>query len=107
MIKPLKAILVSPALVPLALLVVIAARTVQFRSRQMAVAPSTPKVEIDAAAVVQRLARALQHRTILDPDGDAATSLEFTCFHEFLQTSFPRVHATLVREVVGQHSLLY
>jgi carboxypeptidase PM20D1 len=106
MVKPPKAILVSLALVPLALLVVIAARTVQFRSRQMAVAPSTTKFEIDAAAV-QRLARALQHRTILDPDGDAATSLEFTRFHEFLQTSFPRVHATLVREVVGQHSLLY
>jgi carboxypeptidase PM20D1 len=105
MAKPLRGILVSLALVLFTLLVIIAARTIQFRSRQV-LTDVAPKIEIDPGAA-QRLAQAIQHRTLSGADGDAAAALEFTRFHEFLQTAFPHVHATLSQEIVAGHSLLY
>src|SRR5271166_1091580 len=55
----------------------------------------------------ERLARSLRFRTVAtgaDRAGDAAA---FQQFHEFLRTSFPRVHARLDCEVHGGHILLY
>ena len=55
----------------------------------------------------QRLARAIQFRTVATGADGASHAADFQAFHEFLRTSFPRVHARLDCEVHGGHSLLY
>ncbi len=58
------------------------------------------------ASPEERLAAALRFRTVshqeAPPDAEA-----FLGLHRFLRDSFPRVHATLEREVVADYSLLY
>ena len=55
----------------------------------------------------ERLARALRFRTVATGADGARDVAAFQKFHEFLRTSFPRVHARLDCEVHGGHSLLY
>jgi carboxypeptidase PM20D1 len=80
--------------------------TLRQGSRQISV-PPVPQLAVDAAAAGASLAVAVQARTVsglLDPSGTAAA---FDALHAHLQARYPRVHATLQREVVGGHSLLY
>ena len=55
----------------------------------------------------ERLARALQFRTVATGAGGVNAAADFQELHAFLKTSFPKVHARLEREVHGGHSLLY
>lgn len=94
----------------LALLALLAAalvaNTLRQGSRQVAVAP-LPKLAVDAAGVTETMAAAVRAKTVsglLDPAGVAA---EFDALHALLKTRYPQVHATLQREVIGAHSLLY
>lgn len=75
-------------------------------SRQLQVPPAPPLV-VDKAGVTETMAAAVRAKTVsglLDPAGVAA---EFDTLHALLKTRYPQVHATLQREVVGAHSLLY
>ena len=66
-----------------------------------------PPLAVDQARVAESLAAAVRARTVsglLDPAGTAA---EFDKLHAFLRTRYPLVHATLQRDLVGVHSLLY
>lgn len=97
-------------IVALALLALLAAalvaNTLRQGSRQLAVAPR-PKLAVDADRVADSLAIAVRARTqsgLLDPAGSAA---EFDALHAHLKSRYPLLHATLGREVVGGHSLLY
>ena len=94
----------------LALLVLLAmvlvANTLRQGSRQVTVPPLAP-LAVDKAAVAESLAIAVRAKTIsglLDPTGTAA---EFDKLHAHLRARYPLVHATLEREVIGEHSLLY
>jgi carboxypeptidase PM20D1 len=80
-------------------------RTACFSSKQIEVAPAED-LRFDRAAV-QRLSRAVQYKTVSRHDGGPEFPAEFLRFHQFLRVSFPRVHETLTREVIGGHSLLY
>jgi carboxypeptidase PM20D1 len=95
------------ALALLALLaVVLVGNTLRQGSRQLTVAP-LPKLAVDAAGVTEAMAAAVRAKTVsglLDPAGVAA---EFDTLHALLQQRYPQVHATLQREVIGAHSLLY
>ena len=55
----------------------------------------------------ERLARALQFRTVATGADGVNAAADFQELHAFLKTSFPKVHARLEREVHGGHSLLY
>ena len=94
----------------LALLVLLATavaiNTVRKGSRQLAVAPLAP-VAVDADAVATRLAEAVRLQTISSRDDAQLSADQFQALHALLQTRFPKVHATLQREVVGDLSLLY
>ncbi|HZY15120.1 MAG TPA: hypothetical protein VFE74_00745, partial [Ramlibacter sp.] len=94
----------------LALLLLLAAavavNTLRQGSRQLQVAPAPP-LAVDAQAAAGKLAEAIRFRTIADRDDPQAGGPEFLRLHAWLQARFPRVHATLKREVVGQYSLLY
>ena len=60
-----------------------------------------------ADAAVHRLAEAIRFPTVSHQDPAQRQRDVFLGFHEFLARSFPRVHATLRREVVAGLSLLY
>jgi carboxypeptidase PM20D1 len=84
-------------------------RATRFTSRQIPAPPYAPVV-LDTAGATARLAGALQFRTIsydesASPSGPSGT--EFTRFHEYLRTRFPRLHARLKREITNGYSLLY
>src|SRR5947209_3715042 len=98
--------LAALGLVVVALAVAIGAKTMLTPSRQVAVAPAKP-VAVDAVAVSERLEAAVRFKTIAsqtDVDGNAA---EFLGLQAHLQTSFPKSHAALKREVIGKYGLLY
>ena len=80
--------------------------TLRQPSRQLAVAPLQPAA-LPEAEVAQRLAGALRFRTISRDTRDADSAAEFDGLHGYLAQQFPRTHATLRREVIGGHSLLY
>lgn len=86
-----------------ALLVV---NTLRIPARQVAADALDPAaVAIDADPA--HLAAAITYRTISTEDPAGFDPTQFTAFHEFLATTYPRVHARLTREVVGSYSLLY
>lgn len=75
-------------------------------SRQLAVAPA-PKLPIDVEAAARRLAGAISIRTVSSLDDVSQNNVEFDKLHAYLEQQFPKVHATLKREVVGSKALLY
>ena len=93
-----------------ALLVLFAAalaiNTLRQGSRQVQV-PALAPLAIDNATVAESMAIAVRAKTVtglLDPTGVAA---EYAALHAHLKARYPLVHATLGREVVGGHSLLF
>ncbi|MFI4926390.1 MAG: M20 family peptidase [Burkholderiales bacterium] len=98
------------ALVVLAVLLLLAAavavNTVRHGSRQLEVAPAPP-LALDDRMVAEKLAGALRFQTVsslTDPEFNAG---EFHKLQDYLQQSFPKLHATLQRETVGGLALLY
>src|SRR5689334_2199709 len=81
-------------------------RTLAFRSRQLAVTPVAPE-PFDSLALAGRLAGALKFATISNQDSSAFDAQVFDGFQRYLFDSFPKVHATLAREVVNGYGLLY
>lgn len=82
---------------------------VDFSSMQMqGVEQITVDVDLDGA--VQRLSKAVTYKTISNQDRDDFDTKAFEGYHEFLKDSYPNVHKTLKREVLGDprpYSLLY
>jgi carboxypeptidase PM20D1 len=102
----IKRVLLGLLLVLLALGAAVAVNTLRTPSRQLAV-PAAPKLSIDVDAAARRLAGAIPIRTISSLDDIAGNNAEFDKLHAYLAQQFPKVHATLKREVVGQKALLY
>jgi carboxypeptidase PM20D1 len=75
-------------------------------SRQMVVAPA-PKLALDVEAAAKRLAGAIPIRTVSSLDDAGQNAAEFDRLHAYLAQQFPKVHATLKKEVVGQKALLF
>jgi len=72
------------------------------------VTPVTVPVDADAAA--GRLAKAITFRTISNQDRQDFDEQAFRDFHKYLEDSYPALHGTLEREVLGHprpFSLLY
>ena len=101
-----KKILAGLLALVLLLAAVVAINTVRKGSRQLQVAPLAP-VAVDGAAVADRLAEAVRLRTISSRDDAELNADQFQALHALLHKRFPRVHASLKREVVGGLSLLY
>ena len=67
-------------------------------------------VDVDLDAAVERLSKAVTFKTISNQDRDDFDTAAFEAYHEFLRDSYPNVHKTLKREVLGSprpYSLLY
>ncbi len=87
------------------LLVVLLAKALTNRTRQLAVDPAEG-VPVDEAKAAAHLARAITFKTVSHQDNppDPAT---LQGLHAALQEMYPKAHQSLAREVVGEHSLLY
>ncbi len=85
---------------------VVVARAVTVTSKQAAVATVT-KMDLDLDAAVQRLSKAVTFKTISFQDPAQSDASQFEGLHAFMEQSYPKVHATLKRETVSTHSLLY
>ena len=78
----------------------------------MVPAPAAPAaaveaVTIDEGVAAARLSGAVKFPTVSMTSGGPIDTAAFRSFHDFLATSFPRVHATLTLEKVAGLSLLY
>jgi carboxypeptidase PM20D1 len=89
-----------------ALVVIVAAKTLLTTSKQLQIAPEKP-VTVDSAAASARLAAAVKLQTISSATDAEASADAFKALHAHIQTSFPKLHATLKRELVGTYGLLY
>ncbi len=101
--KLLLFVIVSGLAVLLALILI---RTIVFPSSQL---PSDPPIEaaLDRDEMSRRLSRALQFKTISFQDSKIFHREEFLNLYRYLEHSFPLVHASLTKEVIGDLSLLY
>ncbi|WP_217363398.1 M20 family peptidase [Duganella rivi] len=101
----LKRILLAVSLAIAAIVAVVGWNTLRLTSRQIEVKPLAP-LALERDAVAARLAGALKFRTISDASSADINADEFTRMQAYLAQAFPRLHATLKREMVGQ-SMLY
>ena len=90
----------------LILSLVVVARALRIDSRQITAAPAG-EIRLDNAALLERLSRAIQFRTVSARDLAPAAAVEFERFHDFLGEAFPQVGKKLQKEIIGGHSLLY
>jgi carboxypeptidase PM20D1 len=87
------------------LILIIVIKTITFRSMQIDVEAVTPP-EFGAESVAN-LSKALTYPTISFEVDLPIDTLAFREFHQFLEESYPLVHATLKKEVFSEFSLLY
>jgi carboxypeptidase PM20D1 len=102
----MKRILAVLGLALLALVAVLIVRTATVKSRQIQAAP-VKELAVDSRAAAERLAGAIRFPTISHEGGKNVEAEAFRGLHQYLQQTFPRVHAALTRETVADYSLLY
>jgi carboxypeptidase PM20D1 len=94
----------------LAVLVVLAAcvaiNTWRHGSRQLEVAPVQP-VAVDGAAAAAHLAEAVRARTVSSATDAQLNADQFRQLQAMLQARYPKAHAVMQREQVGDFALLY
>lgn len=95
-------------LVALLALVVLAVafNTWRHGSRQIQV-PPLAALAVDEKAAAESLAVAIRARTVSSPTDAALNADQFEQLHAHLQRRYPKLHATLKRELIGGLSLLY
>jgi carboxypeptidase PM20D1 len=81
-------------------------KTARLTSMQVQVNPGID-IAVDGQEVAEHLANSLRFRTISGRDPAQSNADEFVGLHEFLEETFPRVHSTLRKELIGDYSLLY
>ncbi len=89
-----------------ALLAVLMARAVAFRPKTRAEAAPTP-VAIDEAAVAAHMQALVRVRTVSHPDKALEDPAPFEALPALLASLYPRVHAALACERIGDRGLLY
>ncbi len=88
------------------LLFILLVRTVLFTSKQVSATPAD-LVEVDAELAAEHLAGSIQYQTISYQDRSQLEAEEFFGLHNYLEQTYPHVHASLERDVVADYSLLY
>ena len=81
-------------------------RTTTFTSKQLKVNP-VRDISIDARQAAEHLAGAIRFQTVSHQNGGPLKGEEFLKMRRYLEQTFPRIHGSLTRETVADHSLLY
>ena len=98
-------VLVLAALLVL-LVLALAVNTLRQGSRQLEV-PALAELTVDKAGAAQRLSEAIRARTLSSLEQPGQNADQFLQLHAMLQARYPKAHAVLKREIVGDLSLLY
>jgi carboxypeptidase PM20D1 len=101
----LKRLVLLIVLIVTLVIIICLVRTLKVRPAEQA-AGTAPHVAVDDAAAVGRLAGAIRIQTISEPL-TPPNQPAMLALRTYFEQSFPRVHATLKREVVGDGSLLF
>jgi carboxypeptidase PM20D1 len=101
-----KKIILVPTLCAGLFVCVLLVNTFRFTTEQIPIEP-IPPVGVDESTVAQHLSQAIRFQTISYQEPGRTTGNEFLSLHRYLAQTFPGIHATLIKEVVGDHSLLY
>ena len=102
--SPLRKIALAAVGIVGLLLAILLIRTLTASSVQPTVEATTHAALPGAA---DRLAASVRFKTTSNSDPSKMDMAEFTRFHAFLNTAFPKVHATMQRELVEPCSLVY
>jgi carboxypeptidase PM20D1 len=104
----LRRIVLWGLLVMVVIVAVVAVRTWTYRPSS-AVEPVevAPAPAIDVERATARLAEAVRLRTVSHQSPEDNDVAEWDKLHAWLQTTYPAAHATMTREVVAGHTLLY
>ncbi len=103
MIKKLVAILMTCILL---LACALGINTWRKSSRQIIVDAIAP-VEVNEGVVAAHLSAAVKLQTISSRTEPLLNAQHFKAFHQLLEAKFPKVHASLKRELIGDLSLLF
>jgi carboxypeptidase PM20D1 len=90
----------------LLLATVLGVNTLRKGTRQLDV-PALAPLAVDEAGAAARLGEAVRLRTVSSRDDANLNADQFRQLHSLLQTRFPKAHAVLKREVIGDLSVLY
>lgn len=100
--------LVAAAGVGLTILVATVLMRAAVVSQTHAPVPALPVAhQVDATQAAERLAGAIRIPTVSEQEAGKTNQQTFVELHTYIERTFPRVHATLRREVVSEYSLLY
>lgn len=104
--KKLLRLCIGLAILVLAILFIILAKTARFTSKQISVQPAST-FAVDESEAAEHLAGSLEYRTISFQDPAQFDREVFLAFQTYLENTFPLIHTGLKRETVGDFSLLY
>lgn len=79
--------------------------TFRFKSKQLAI-EALPAPELNPQSIAH-FQEAISHKTISYGDSTLFDSAQFLGFRNFLEKTYPTIHARIPREVVAGYSLLY
>jgi len=102
----MKKILVVILLGILILLSVVLVRTIRFTSMQLQPNP-IGEFSVNTEQIVDHLSKAIQFKTISDQDSEKIDKKEFLGLQNYIEKTFPKIHSALLKEVVGDYSLLF
>ncbi len=102
----MKRLLLHISLISIAVISVFIFKSVAFAAGQ-AESISAKSVIPDTAAVAGRLGQAVRFQTVSFEEASSFNKDTFINFQKFLEQSFPKTHAVLKKEIVGDYSLLY
>jgi carboxypeptidase PM20D1 len=101
-----KIFLILVLLLIVGLAAVLSYNALTLKSKQIQV-EALPQIKVDNGSAAQRLSQAVQFQTISTAQTAETKAEEFQRFQQFLGTAFPKIHQTLTKENVSDHSLLY
>jgi carboxypeptidase PM20D1 len=94
------------AVASIVLVAVLLVRALTVESQQPPIEPYEP-LTFDVDAAVQHFSESLRIRSISSAVPALFDRRKIIEFHEFLERTYPRIHATLNKELVSGHTLLY
>ncbi len=102
----IKRVLLGLVVVVLLLAAAVALNTSRQGTRQIQAAP-LQGVEVDQQAAGASLAAVIRARTVSSYTDAKLNVDQFQALHAHIETTYPKLHAVLKREVIGELSLLY
>ncbi len=96
-----------PFVILAALLAVVLVNTLRKGKAAIPVVAAPPRDDVDAARVAQHLADVIRFATVSHEQAKDDDPRTFEQLRGYLEATYPKLHSTLTREIVGGDSLVY